>query len=56
MSGKTKEAKEKPDSVALIERLRTNRHAIKITSQQKQEKQQKGLLPVLLLSTLNKPW
>ena len=30
VSGKTKEAKEKPDSFVLIERLRTNCHAIKI--------------------------
>ena len=30
VSRKTKEAKEKPDSFVLIERLRTNCHAIKI--------------------------
>ena len=30
MSGKSKETKEKPDSFVLIERLRTNCHAIKI--------------------------
>ena len=30
VSGKTKEAKEKPDSFVLIERLRANCHAIKI--------------------------
>ena len=65
VSGKPKEAKEKPNSFVLSERLQTNCHAIKIKSkeqhhvptwEQKQEKQRRGLIPVLLLSTLNMPW